>query len=551
MDSDKVMESDKVMASHVEHPHDDYPVTSKTLTTDAEENSRLEHQLSPREAIKAYPMAVFWCLTVSTCVIMEGFDQILMGSLFAYPTFQRKYGTFVGVTASTRSGYQLSAPWQAGLNNGSTVGAFFGTLINGYLVNKFGHRLVLLASLVILSGCIFITFFSPNVVVLLIGQILSGLPWGVFATAAPAYASECLPMPLRIYLTSYTNMCFLLGQLIAAGVLRGLQSRTDEWGFRIPFALQWVWPCFLIPLIYFAPASPWHEVRKGRLDQAEKSLRRLQRQSADIDVKKTLAMIVYTNDLEEQFSVGTSYWDCLKGFELRRTEIACMAFAGQVLSGSNFAYNSSYFYEQIGLPTSTTYSLTLGGLGVAGVATIINWLFITPNFGRRITYLWGMSAMAFVLYLIGILNVWSGITSVVYTQAVLAILWLFFFDLSVGQLGWSLPAEVGSTRLRQKTICLARNSYYLVNIVAGVLQPYFMNPTAWNLRGYTGFFWGGTATVMVIWAFFRLPETRHRSFEELDMLFARKIPARKFKHTEAGAYDADRKNEAVADSTHV
>lgn len=120
------------------------------------------------------------------------------------------------------------------------------------------------------------------------------------------------------------------------------------------------------------------------------------------------------------------------------------------------------------------------------MATIINWFAITPLFGRRTAYIWGMFGMAAVLYCIGILNVWTGSRSVVYTQAVLAILWLFFFDLSVGQLGWSLPAEVGSTRLRQKTICLARNAYYLVNIVAGILQPYFMNPTAWNLRGYTG-----------------------------------------------------------------
>lgn len=29
---------------------------------------------------------------------------------------------------------------------------------------------------------------------------------GVFASTAPAYASEVLPLQLRIYLTTYTNM---------------------------------------------------------------------------------------------------------------------------------------------------------------------------------------------------------------------------------------------------------------------------------------------------------------------------------------------------------
>jgi MFS transporter, SP family, general alpha glucoside:H+ symporter len=103
--------------------------------------------------------------------------------------------------------------------------------------------------------------------------------------------------------------------------------------------------------------------------------------------------------------------------------------------------------------------------------------------------------------------------------------------------GWALPAEVGSTRLRQKTIVLARNSYYLVNVVSNVLQPYFMNPTQWNLKGYTGFFWGGTSLIMFVWAFVRLPETKWRSFDELDVLFAKKVPARKFKGYSIDTFD--------------
>lgn len=138
------------------------------------------------------------------------------------------------------------------------------------------------------------------------------------------------------------------------------------------------------------------------------------------------------------------------------------------------------------MSTSTTYSLTLGGLGVAGIAVIMNWFIVMPYFGRRTAYLWGMFTMALTLYIIGILNVWKANRSVVWGQAGMGILWLLLFDLSVGQLGWALPAEVGSTRLRQKTICLARNAYYFINIIAGVIEPYFMNPTAWGLSGYTG-----------------------------------------------------------------
>ncbi|KAH9214277.1 hypothetical protein DL95DRAFT_524002 [Leptodontidium sp. 2 PMI_412] len=505
---------------------------NKALQTEAAEVFVDEKELGPLAALQAYPKAVLWSLVMSTCVIMEGYDTNLIGNFFAYPSFQIKYGHFVGVSRQIPSGYQLTAAWQAGIGNASGVGSFFGTLLNGYLVAKFGQRRVVIGALAALFCFIFITFFAPNLTVLCIGGVLCGVPWGILATAPPAYASEILPTSLRTYMTSYTNMCFIIGQFISAGVLKGLSTRTDEWGYRIPFALQWVWPIVLIPLVYLAPESPWYLVRMNRLDEAEKSLRRLQSPKAThVNPMRTLATIVYTNNLEEQLSVGTSYWDCFKGFELRRTEIACVCFAGQILCGICFAYNSSYFFQNVGIGTSATYSLALGGTALALVGCFVNWFALMPYFGRRTIYVWGMAGMCVVLMLIGILNIWTDRPSIGMTQAVLTLLWTFIFQLSAGQLGWALPAEMGSTRLRQKTICLARNASNLTGTIGGTLQQYFMNPQAWNLRGYTGFVWGGTCFCMFVWSYFRLPETWNRSYHELDVLFAKKVPARQFSKT--------------------
>ncbi|KAJ5625616.1 hypothetical protein N7510_001925 [Penicillium lagena] len=501
----------------------------KVLATEAQIGFVDEKELGALGALKAYPYAVLWCLVMAACVIMEGYDTILLGNFFAYPAFQIKFGRFVGVTPSTPTGYQLTAAWQAGASQAPGVGSFFGSFFNGYLVSKFGQRRVVLWSLVFLIGCIFIPFFAPNLTVLTIGEVLCGIPWGILATSAPSYASEILPTPLRTYLTSYTNMCFIFGQLIATGVLKGLSQHTSEWAYKIPFAIQWVWPCVLIPLIYLAPESPWYLARMGRFEDAEKSLRRLQNPKAThINPKNTLAAIIHTDNFEKSISVGTSYLDCIKGPELRRTEIACMAFAGQILCGINFAYNSSYFFEQVGLGTSTTFSLGLGGTGLALVGCFLNWFALMPYFGRRTIYVCGMGAMCLNLILIGILNVWTDRESVAMTQAILTLLWTFIFQLSAGQLGWALPAEMGSTRLRQKTICIAKNFNGIIGIVAGILQQYFMNPQAWNIKGYVGFVWGGTCFIMFIWSYFRLPETWNRSYEELDILFSRKVSARKF-----------------------
>ena len=41
-----------------------------------------------------------------------------------------------------------------------------------------------------------------------------------------------------------------------------------------------------------------------------------------------------------------------------------------------------------------------------------------------------------------------------------------------------IVGEVSSTRLRSKTVGLARNGYNVVGIVSGVLNTYMMNPLA-------------------------------------------------------------------------
>lgn len=73
-----------------------------------------------------------------------------------------------------------------------------------------------------------------------------------------------------------------------------------------------------------------------------------------------------------------------------------------------------------------------------------------------------------------------------------------------------------------------------------------MNPTAWNLQGYTGFVWGFCAWVIFIWSFFRLPETKGRTFHELDILFAKQVPARQFSTTDVDAFNEHDNNRLAA-----
>jgi SP family general alpha glucoside:H+ symporter-like MFS transporter len=394
----------------------------------------------------------------------------------------------------------------------------------------------MIGALFLMNAFIFIVFFASSPVVLLVGQILCGLSWGVFAIVGPSYASEVCPTNLRGYLTTYVNLCWAIGQFIAAGVLEGLIHRQDQWAYRIPFAIQWIWPLPLMVVCFSAPESPWYLVRKDRVDDAKHSLRRLGGLKTEEQINGQLAMMLHTVNIESQIKESTTYLECFKGTDLRRTEICCMAFVGQILSGSSFAYSPSYFFTTAGMSPDHAYQLNLGGTAIAFLGTILSWWLIT-HFGRRTLYVTGQGILCATLLIIGIINSASSSKNAIWAEAVLCIFWLFIYAMTVGPIAYAIVSETSSVRLRPLTVSVARTAYQIVNIISQVLEPYFMNPTAWNASGKTGFFWGGSALLTFAWAYFRLPEARGRTYEELDILFARKVSAGKFSSKHVNAYE--------------
>lgn len=303
--------------------------STEKLASDARAAAEAEHGMSLWDGIKAYPRAVAWSVLISAATTMDGYDTGFLSSLLGLPAFRQQFGHAQG------DDYVIAPSWQSAIGNSSSVGIFVGVLINGWLTEYLGHRRILMACYILITGLVFIPFFAPNVGVLVAGEILCGLVWGQFSITGATYASEVCPLPLRAYLTSYINITWIIGQFIAALVLRGVANMSGVWAYRIPFAVQWVWPIPLFIGVYFAPESPWWLVRQDRLDEAEAAIKRLtsRKQGGRVDTRQTLAMLMHTNKLEQEYESGTTYWDLFKGVNLRRTEIACMAWCIQVFFG--------------------------------------------------------------------------------------------------------------------------------------------------------------------------------------------------------------------------
>jgi len=218
-------------------------------------------------------------------------------------------------------------------------------------------------------------------------------------------------------------------------------------------------------------------------------------------------MMIHTNELEIQQSSGTSYWDCFKGIDLRRTEITVMVWMIQQTSGSPMIGWGTYFMTQVGLTPGDAYSLGVAQSAMGFVGTVGSW-FLMPHFGRRTLYLWGQIVMLVGLVVIGGLGVPKLSTGTGWGIGALMLTLTFAYDITVGPVCYCLVAELPSTRLRIKTVVLSRTMYNVAGIIIGLLQPRFMNPTAWNWGGKTAFFWAGFNLLGLCWTYFRLPEPK-------------------------------------------
>ncbi|RSH82911.1 hypothetical protein EHS25_005901 [Saitozyma podzolica] len=485
-----------------------------------------EHKLGLFEAVSTYPKIVIWCMFLCLPIIGIQYDQTVMGAYYALPAFQQRYGNYVG------GKWVIPAQWQSAISMAGYLGQVIGALgVAAWPLDRFGPRRTLTVAVAAVVGCIFIQFFSQTIEVLYVGELLQGLVSGSFIVICVSYASELSPLPLRGILSSYANLCAVTGQFIGTGVTFAFQSRLDQWAYRIPFAIQWWWCIIYFIFIWFAPESPYWLVRKDREDEAVAVLTRLSgRHDSQQDALRRVAMMRVTNQMEKEASSSTTFAECFRGPNLRRTEICVVAYIIQVWGGAALMGYSTLFFELAGLPSKNAFALSLGSKGFAFAGTILSW-FILWRVGRRTLYCWGQVALTCFLFVIGILDVMPNYPShpgLQYSQAVMLMLFAFVYDFSIGPVEYVLLGEISSTRLRGKTIAVALAIKAVFGITNSVSMPYMMNSDHANMRGKAGFLFGGLNLLFAAWAFMRIPETKGRTFEEIDMLFERGVKAKDF-----------------------
>jgi len=105
-----------------------------------------------------------------------------------------------------------------------------------------------------------------------------------------------------------------------------------------------MFPTPLAILIFFAPESPWWLVRKGRFEEAAKSVQRLGRKTA-VNTSDSVAMMRRVIEAETS-TKKPSLFELFKGTDLRRTLIVCGVYAAQNLTGNLIANQAVYFFKR-------------------------------------------------------------------------------------------------------------------------------------------------------------------------------------------------------------
>ncbi|WWC59367.1 uncharacterized protein I303_101919 [Kwoniella dejecticola CBS 10117] len=480
-----------------------------------------------REAWRNHWGAGMWSFVLSCALFMEGYDTGLISTFYGMPQFQDRFGSL------HKGKMVIPASYQGALLNLGKVGQLCGLIITGVCQERYGSKKTYIWGMAAMTASIFLAVFAVNINMLVGAELAMGIPWGMFQTLATAYAAEICPIKMRGYLAAFASVGWGGGGFLASGVLKGALHLKGDLAWKVPFALQWVWPVPLAFACFFAPESAWWLVRKGRFDDAKATLLRTAKTNfyAENEAEGYIAYMRHTDAMEKLEAKNGSWLELFrKGPPLRRTEIMIGTWVVQVANGNMITGLTVEFLKQAGMSTKEAFNmnLILHAMGIVGVG--LSWIFL-GYFGRRPIYLSGLVTEACCLLPIGILGFVTKTNATLKLTGALMIMINLIFHFSLGPVCYSIVGELPASRLRSRAIVMGRFIYVVMAIVFQQINTRMVAADGWNLKAKSGLFWVGCNFVCLTWAFFRLPETGGRSFAELDILFANKVPARKFAKT--------------------
>lgn len=174
----------------------------------------------------------------------------------------------------------------------------------------------------------------------------------------------------------------------------------------VAIVVQLAPPCFLLGAVWFIPESPRWLLQKARKDDALKALNYMRHGAATPEeVEFELDLIDQAIQAEVESHRATSYVDCLKGSNARRTLIAVGVQCLQQAQGNSFM--TTYlviFLSQVGVGDPQLIACAKLCCSFAG--TLLAF-YLTDKIGRRPMLMGGSFFMAGLMWTISGVSSWT------------------------------------------------------------------------------------------------------------------------------------------------
>lgn len=479
-----------------------------------------EHNRTWSQTLRKDPKLLFWIGVMLWTLTVRGFENGASGSVLSVPTFRRRFGVDTGSGV-----YFISTEWQSAISGAPNATQILGAWVAGWCSDRFGYRPVLLAATCINIVSVGIEYGATSLGMFLAGKMLNFFAIGAFLNLCTAYVADVAPLAIRASAIGFCNLSQCIGPFMAAIMINFTSKWDSDLAWQSVIAAQWGFAGVALIGQVFMPEAPSHLVRTGNMTAAQASLGRMYSDPAD--AKAHLFRIQLTLEEAEQ-SNGGSYLDCFRGTNLRRTLIGIMVFLSEPMSGLGFVGSyGALVYQMLNISDEKSFQIAIGAQVLSISGALIAFL-LSDWWGRRPMYILGCSSLCVLMICMGIAGSFTS-TAAVTAAVAFYTLFNFMYNVGVGSTVYALAGELPTTALRSKSLAISISTSNAFNTMWSFVAPLMFNEDAGNLKAKIGFVFGGIMFIFAILAWLYVPETRKRTYEELDELFSNRVPARQFK----------------------
>ncbi|AZS18085.1 MFS transporter [Paenibacillus lutimineralis] len=394
------------------------------------------------------------------------------------------------------------------------IGCIVGALSSGVLSEKFGRKRVLItAAILFIIGSVFSAV--PNTFnEFIIARMIGGIGIGITSTLCPLYNAEIAPAKYRGRLVALNQLATVTGISLVYFVNLWIAGLGNEaWG--ISTAWRWMFAFGIIPgllflvLLFFVPESPRWLIKQGR---AAESLPILVKIHGETLAKQEVL------DIKESFKIENGSIRQLFSPALRLALIVGVGLAVlQQVTGINAVlYYAPEIFKQTGAGTNAALIQTIF-VGIINLLFTILAIWLIDKVGRKMLLLIGSSAMLICLIVIGAAfqtGHTSGPLVLVFILAYVAA-----FALSLGPVVWVVISEIFPNRIRGKATAIASMALWTADYIVSQAFPPMLNSAGPAL---TFWIFGLMALITVVFTWRKVPETKGKSLEEIESLWAAK-----------------------------